>query len=64
MNLSLRDILAEGVGHWLSKQRNIRDCIFDKPIKREKNQWKRGLKQRKTSFFTHFRRFGMLRQNV
>jgi hypothetical protein len=31
MNLSLRDILTEGVGHWLSKQRNIRDVIFHKP---------------------------------
>jgi hypothetical protein len=29
MNLSLRDILAEGVGHWLSKQRNIREYVLN-----------------------------------
>jgi len=31
VNLSLRDILAEGVGHLLSKQWKIRDYIFHKP---------------------------------
>jgi hypothetical protein len=31
VNLSLRDILAEGVGHWLSKAKLIRDYIFHKP---------------------------------
>jgi len=36
MNLSLRDILTGGVGHWLSKLRNIRDYIVHKPKNDEK----------------------------
>jgi hypothetical protein len=31
VNLSLRDILAEGVGHWLSKVKEFRDVILHKP---------------------------------
>jgi hypothetical protein len=28
LNLSLRDILAEGVGHWLSKAKDFREYVW------------------------------------
>jgi hypothetical protein len=62
VNLSLRDILAGGVGHLLSKVKDFRDCIVHKPIFMRKPNENAGKTDESVKGFDLYCHWGIIRE--